>query len=446
MNVDRLPDDSRPDADDPRPDAESTDSPAPENPAPSNPEHHRRAERAPEQERKPDQEQQPDKRQDPATEHPPESSPTETDSPAPIDAPHPAEPRTRQEHASPIGRQDRRQEDVSLPQDDRVDHGRQVDPDVSDHSSAVNHPENATEGDESEHQPLGQGLPEHAESDKDNHSLRVESAEAFRPLTDREYAEHVSEVRERLFKAHEQGLSTECLHTIDPDHLRWTRERRQIHSEITETIYACAEHVPCDGKAIIAGGLGGAGKTTVLREEADVDLSQYLMINPDNIKEELARRGLVPAVEGLSPMEATDLAHEESSAIAKQLARRAYMDGKNVIWDITMSSTESTEERLNDLRNSGYTKVEGIFVDIPVDLSIVRSQARHRQGHEDFRSGRGLGGRFVPPEVIKSQADSVWGSQNRKTFESVKQKFDYWTRYDNSADGHRARLVDQCTQ
>ena len=43
-------------------------------------------------------------------------------------------------------------------------------------------------------------------------------------------------------------------------------------------------------------------------------MSQYLMINPDDIKEEMARRGMVPEIEGLSPMEASDLVHEESSA------------------------------------------------------------------------------------------------------------------------------------
>ena len=46
---------------------------------------------------------------------------------------------------------------------------------------------------------------------------------------------------------------------------------------------------PCDHKAIVAGGLGGSGKTTVLATNAEIDLSQYLMINPDDIKEEMAR-------------------------------------------------------------------------------------------------------------------------------------------------------------
>ena len=50
------------------------------------------------------------------------------------------------------------------------------------------------------------------------------------------------------------------------------------------TIYAVVR-VPCERKAIVAGGLPGAGKTTVLPEFAGIDLSQYLMINPDVIKE-----------------------------------------------------------------------------------------------------------------------------------------------------------------
>ena len=112
-------------------------------------------------------------------------------------------------------------------------------------------------------------------------------------------------------------------------------------------------------KAIIAGGLGGAGKTTVLTEHANIDLSQYLMINPDDIKAEMARRGMIPEVKGLSPMEAADLVHEESSYLALRLALRAQRDGKNVIWDITMSTKKGAEGRIDDLRSAGYNEIDG---------------------------------------------------------------------------------------
>jgi hypothetical protein len=74
-----------------------------------------------------------------------------------------------------------------------------------------------------------------------------------------------------------------------------------------------------------------------------------------------------------------------------------------------------------------------IFVDISVDMAVTRADARHRQGHDHYRVGKGLGGRFVPAEVIQGQADPEWGSLNRKTFEAVKHRFDTWARYDNSA-------------
>ena len=126
-------------------------------------------------------------------------------------------------------------------------------------------------------------------------------------------------------------------------------------------------------------------------------------------------------------MEASDLVHEESSIIAKQLAHRAQLDGKNLIWDITMSSQESTQSRINDLRSAGYIRIDAIFVDIPIETSITRTQTRHREGHDKWLMGEGLGGRFVPAEVIRRQEDREWGSKNRKTFEAQKEVVDNWT-------------------
>jgi len=263
-----------------------------------------------------------------------------------------------------------------------------------------------------------------------------------RPLTDAEHAEHVTQVKERLDKARADGLATELLHTTDPDHEQWAEERTVMHDSIIADLYGAAADVRCERRAILAGGLPGAGKTTVLEQHAGIDRSQLLVINPDQIKEEMAKRGMIPEVDGLTPMEASDLVHEESSYIAKQLALRAMPEGKNVIWDITMSSRESTERRIDDLRAADYSRVDGIFVDIPVDVAIRRSDARHREGHDDYRDGHGLGGRFVPGDVTAAQADPDWGSRNRRTFEQVKPKLDGWLLCDNSVDGRAAVIVD----
>ncbi len=156
----------------------------------------------------------------------------------------------------------------------------------------------------------------------------------------------------------------------------------------------------------------------------------------------MARRGMVPEVGRLTPMEACDLVHEESSDIAKRLALRAYIDRKNVIWDVTMSSSDSTRQRITDLRAAGYTNIEGIFVDIPIEVSVRRADARHREGHEDYLAGRGLGGRYVPPDQITVQADSDFTCKNRRTFEEVKPDLDGWSTYDNSLDGRTAVLAE----
>jgi predicted kinase len=221
----------------------------------------------------------------------------------------------------------------------------------------------------------------------------------------------------------------------------WSADRRLLHDALLGLLYKRASGVPCEHRAILVGGLPGAGKTTVLGRHADIDPSRYLTINPDQIKEELAMRGLIPQVDGLTPMEAARLAHEESSDIAKRLAHRAQADGKNMIWDVTMSRPRTCADRIAALAAAGYGRVDAIFVDVPVVVSLRRADERHRSGHDAYRAGSGVGGRFVPPEVIIAQADSTWGSVNRATFELVKNQFAAWARYDNSADGRGAMLV-----
>lgn len=266
-------------------------------------------------------------------------------------------------------------------------------------------------------------------------------ADRPRPFTDAEHAEHVADVKTRLDAARAAGFATEVRHTIDPEHEFWSADREAAHDILLAGLYERAAAVPCDYKAVVAGGLAGAGKTSVLREFAGMELSDYLMINPDEIKAEMAMRGLVPEVDGLTPMEATELVHEESSHLAKRLARIAQADGRNVIWDVTMSKPESAGLRIEALRAGGYTRVDGIFVDTPVEVAARRADTRHREGHDAYRAGEGLGGRFMSQEMIRAQADPQWGSVNRANFERVKHSFDAWERYDNSVEGGSPVLV-----
>ena len=107
-----------------------------------------------------------------------------------------------------------------------------------------------------------------------------------------------------------------------------------------------------------------------------------------------------------------------------------------------MSSLESTEKRISDLRTAGYSRIDGLFIDIPIETSIQRTEARHREGHEKYRAGEGLGGRYLPPEVVERQEDAEWGSKNRKIFDTVKHAFNNWSIYDNSVHESPATLID----
>ena len=464
MNADRLPDNP----DDPTPAADTprlTDSPQTDAPPPTpEPEHPSPSEQRQPPGREPEPERESrDEHREPESEHQPES-PTpanDPDTPAPTDSPSrttgntpdtadTAEPRSRQEHADSTETPTEPPHEESLP-DDREKVRRSTEPARDEDASVVGAQDDLQEEDPSESQQLHKELTEptgpaqdvkHASSTDAANNSACASAESSRPLTSQEHTERESDVFDHLVKAHDEDLSTDYRYTTDPDRQQWTPQRDALHGEIVAEIYGHASEVPCEYKAFIVGGLGGAGKTTILNQTPGIEISRFLVINPDDIKEELARRGLVPEIEGLTPMEASDLVHEESSAIAKQLARKAQSDGKNLIWDITMSSEESTQRRIDDLRAAGYTQVDGLFIDIPIETSVKRMELRHREGHDKYRAGIGLGGRFVPPEIIRRQADSEWGCKNRRTFEAMKKSLNNWAIHDNGTDRRPSRLVE----
>ena len=254
-------------------------------------------------------------------------------------------------------------------------------------------------------------------------------------LTDAQYAEHTEMVEAKISDALKRGQATDAQFGIDPERGTWTAARAAEHKKIVNDLYRKAAGVPSEGRAVIAGGLGGAGKSTVLRGPANIDQGSYLTLNPDDVKEVMAKRGMIPKVAGLSPMESSALVHEESSHITSLLAKRAYAERKNVIWDITMASRGSVEKRIGEMRAAGYGKVNAVFVDIPVETSVTRALARHRRGLEKYRAGSGDGGRYVPPSIIRKNESGIASSKNRETFDDLRSQFDVWSLYDNSGSG-----------
>lgn len=256
------------------------------------------------------------------------------------------------------------------------------------------------------------------------------------------YQEHTAQIARLADKAISDGLQTDKMFTVGGDGETYYPERAAQHKEIVDELYKSFANVPNEGKMVIAGGLGGAGKSTVLQKFAGIDQSKYATINPDDIKEVMAKKGMVPKVEGLSPMEAATLIHEESGLIANMLAKRLYGERKNIVWDITMSRRKSVEARLDEMKQAGYTEFRAVFVDIPVETSVERAMARHRRGWEAYRRGEGFGGRYVPPEIIRANASASSSSANREVFDVLRGRFDQWEVWDNSHFGVDPKKLD----
>lgn len=251
---------------------------------------------------------------------------------------------------------------------------------------------------------------------------------------DEDYAAHVERVQKILQDKETQNkYDTQLMHGIrDPESGKpipglYTPQRTEQHKAIVQSILDKHKEVPRERKAIMSGGLGGAGKGFVLKKHADVDKSKFLTIDPDEMKQELLSRGMVPEVPGLLPMEHAAFMHEESSDLANLLQQVALSQGMNIILDTTMASEDSVKKKLDKFKANDYD-VEAVFVDVPVDVSQASALGRHRGGVDRFRGGVDadhgeFGGRFVPPEYIEKSRPpkgSPYNSKNREVFESLK--------------------------
>lgn len=258
----------------------------------------------------------------------------------------------------------------------------------------------------------------------------------------------------------------------------YTPERLALHKQIIDEYTKRGESVPNDRRAIITAGLGGAGKSTVLRKNAQApdsvaskmgikydsydkdgngvgEPTNFVTLNPDDIKERMAQLGAVPKVDHLSPMEASPFVHEEASAITEQIAKRMQSQGKNVIHDVTLNSVGSGDKRISALRNvaadptglGGY-HVGGVMVDVSTKQSLQNAAQRHRGGQDRFNAGSGEGGRFVPSDLITGAEDpgGQYRSKNRAAFEQLKSegKFDKTLTIDNEA--YAGKVLDETGQ
>lgn len=243
---------------------------------------------------------------------------------------------------------------------------------------------------------------------------------------------NVDKISSRLIR---QGQSTRNLNRSPRNPDKYSSTRWRQHQAIIREILRENSHVPRGRVAVIMGGLPGSGKTYTLdhmpRDTGNLlhglGRTQFLTINPDDMKQKMIDHGMVPDYKGLKPMEAAGLMHTESSGLARELLYAAQARGMNVIIDGTMGDRGSALEKADGLRAAGY-KIHGIYVDVPDATSkqfVIERFAR--------AMGTAQGGRSVDPSYLK-MLDRGARFPNKNNFESIKSTFSEWALMTNSRE------------
>lgn len=190
--------------------------------------------------------------------------------------------------------------------------------------------------------------------------------------------------------------------------------------------------VKADRKALVLGGLPGAGKTTTLNSVAGqsalgLDMSEYVTVNADEVKAEMIRRGMVPTYPGLTADESATLFHAESFEVAHSLMRQAARKGLNLVYDTSLKSTGQLGFVTAATGRAAPPKYEvtAVLVDVPVQVAKDRAKARYLAGD-----------RYMPLSLIDSmkaygggRARSSLPAQN---FDQIKRQVDQWFAFDNT--------------
>jgi predicted ABC-type ATPase len=148
--------------------------------------------------------------------------------------------------------------------------------------------------------------------------------------------------------------------------------------------------------SIFMAGGPGSGKSYSLESLAKagvVNLSNYVIINSDDIKE------MIPEYQTFKKIDAekaANMVHKESSFLKDQVVGEATKRKVNFILDGTFSDPVKSAALLKTL--TGFqTKI--IFVDAPTEVLLKRVQERGQKT-----------GRFVPPDFVKHSVEQIRAS------------------------------------
>ncbi len=176
------------------------------------------------------------------------------------------------------------------------------------------------------------------------------------------------------------------------DGLYFSPERSRLHEEILNQFLKEGQSNGYP-KLIFLGGPSGSGKSTIInifKNEKFLKLEQFLVIDPDKIKEHLPE---YQALLKSNPNEAARVVHEESSYLAKVLFRAAINRDKNIVYDSTFSSLNA--HTIHQMMEAGGGTVDytRIWVSVTADPAVIDKRLADRAKAT---------GRHIPTSVVQS--------------------------------------------
>lgn len=251
---------------------------------------------------------------------------------------------------------------------------------------------------------------------KEQQEILDKAKEEKRALTFDEMVIHEEYVEEITSFLRDNGGETESFYTDEFG--LYGKDRILLQNSLVDEMEKRNKNVPTDRKALLGGGMAGAGKTSALKTFKVADPDDYVSINPDDFKEMMAEKGMIPEIPGVLPMEASTLVHKESSAITYQFLVKNIDKGKNIFMDQTIASIKKTSTDLAMCNKNDY-KIEGFFVDVTPEVSSQRAEYRYREGTNDYlKTGEGYGGRPVPKFFKDKQQNNNINGYNSKNAEN----------------------------
>jgi Zeta toxin len=236
------------------------------------------------------------------------------------------------------------------------------------------------------------------------------------------------QAEDKLAGALGSGKATDEAHTLEGQGQIWTGERAAQHNEIIQSMIAGAAKIPSEGKAVLLAGLG-TGKPEALAKTGAIDSSRHALVSTEQVKGEMAKRGMIPEVDGLRQGESTALVHKEAAHVAGLALDELTARRKNVVVDGAMTSASSAEDRIDDLRRHGYSHVAGIHLSTPVDKAVERARSAHaRSAGKDVQPGP----RLAPSAALRMAAESHGADSSDHAFEEMRPHLDRWEKWDHS--------------